>query len=356
MPGDVNDVTVPSGGNTYDRGVCDGLAETGWSVHRILVGGSWPQPDEPDRAALADALADVPDGAVVLMDGLVACGVPDIVVPQARRFRLGVVVHMPLADEASLSPALADDLDAREREVLGASEAVVATSPWSARRLVDHHGLAPDRVHVAAPGTEAAPITPGTDGVSHVLCVAAVTQGKGQDLLVEALATVADLPWQCELVGSLRRDPAYVAQVRQLIEKHGLGDRIRLVGPETGARLAEVYAAADLLVLASRTETYGMVVAEALARGIPVLATATGALPETLGIAPDGGAPGLLVPPDDASTLAEGLRRWFSEPDLRQRLRDAALQRRDALDGWATTSKALAGVLERLRGEPREAA
>jgi glycosyltransferase involved in cell wall biosynthesis len=287
----------------------------------------------------------LPDGAVVLMDGLVVCGVPEVVVPEARRLRLVVLVHMPLADEPGLMPALAKDLDARERATLHAATAVVATSPWAARRLVAHHDLAREKVYAVAPGTDPAPVAPGTDGASRLLCVAAVTPGKGQDLLVEALAGVADLPWNCVLVGALRRNPDYVDHVRDLIERHSLGDRVRLLGPSAGDRLNGLYSAADLLVLASRTETFGMVLTEALARGIPVLTTAVGALPDTLGHASDGTVPGLLVPPGDVPALSAALRRWLSEQDLRHELRAAALHRRAAVGGWAETSRTLASVL-----------
>ncbi|HEX5405383.1 MAG TPA: glycosyltransferase family 4 protein [Pseudonocardiaceae bacterium] len=350
VPADVDDTAAPSGGNTYDRRVCAGLARIGWSVNQIPVAGSWPQPDAAARVALARSLDTLPDGAVVLMDGLVVCGVPEVVVPEARRLRLVVLVHMPLADEPGLVPAVAADFDARERATLHAATAVVATSPWAARRLVAHHGLAEERVYAAAPGTDPAPVAPGTDGASHLLCVAAVTPGKGQDMLVEALAAVADLPWSCVLVGALRRNPDYVGQVRELIERHSLGDRVRLVGPSAGDRLNALYAAADLLVLASRTETFGMVLTEALARGIPVLTTAVGALPDTLGRAPDGTVPGLLVPPGDVPALSAALRRWFGDQDLRDTLRSAALHRRAAIGGWAATSRTLAGVLDRLGG------
>jgi glycosyltransferase involved in cell wall biosynthesis len=356
LPGDVADATVPSGGNTYDRRVCDGLAAEGWTVREMPMIGAWPRAAPLARAGLGRSLAGLPDGAVVLLDGLVACGVPDVVVPQAQRLRLVVLVHMPLADDTALDSAVAADLDARERATLRAATAVVATSGWSARRLVAHHGLATDRVHVAAPGTDPAPVAPGTDGAAHLLCVAAVTPGKGQDVLVEALATLTDLTWCCELVGSLARDPAHVATIGKSIERYGLGDRVRLAGARTGDDLVASYAAADLLVLPSRTETYGMVVTEALARAVPVVATTAGALPDTVGRAPDGSVPGLLVPPGDAHALAAALRRWCSEPDLRKRLRTAALRRRGTLAGWPTTAAALAGVLAGLSalsaGEP----
>ncbi|MYS28809.1 glycosyltransferase, partial [Streptomyces sp. SID7804] len=324
MPGAVDDPSAPSGGNAYDRRLCLDLPGFGWQVHRHPVPGAWPRPDTGARTELARTLRELPDGAAVLLDGLVACGVPDIVVPEAERLRMAVLVHLPLGDETGLDPAVATELDARERAVLRAVPAVVATSDWAARRLVAHHGLAPERVHAAAPGADIAPLAPGTDGVSRLLCVAAVTPRKGQHRLVEALASVADLPWSCALVGSLGQDPGYVARLRDLIRDHGLRDRLELAGPRTGAALDAHFADADLMVLTSYAETYGMVVTEALARGIPVLATDVGGLPEAVGRAPDGGMPGILVPPDDPAAIAAGLRRWFGEADERRRLKAAA--------------------------------
>lgn len=353
MPGDVDDASVPSGGNVYDRRLCQGLAAAGRPVRELAVPGTWPRPDAPARTGLDHALAGLPDGAVVLLDGLVACGVPEIVVPHAGRLRLAILVHLPLADETGLDPRTAADLDAGERAALHAAEAVAATSPWARRRLIDHHDLDPDRVHAVPPGTDPAPLAAGTDGATRLLCVASLIPRKGHDLLVEALAAVAHLPWTCECAGTLDRDPAHVTRVRRLIGRHRLGDRVHLGGPQTGDRLAAAYAAADLVVLASRAETYGMVVTEALARGTPVLATAVDGVPETLGRAPGGAVPGLLVPPDDPGALATALRHWLVEPDLRSRLRTAARLRRGTLRGWDETARLMAAVLDRLRREAR---
>ncbi|CAM5735557.1 D-inositol-3-phosphate glycosyltransferase [Streptomyces alboniger] len=356
LPGGVDDPAAPSGGNAYDRRVSLDLPGFGWQVHKHAVDGSWPRPGGAARAELARVLRELPDGAVVLLDGLVACGVPEIVVPEAERLRLAVLVHLPLGDETGLDRAVAADLDARERAVLRAVPAVIATSDWAVRRLVSHHGLAPERVHAAAPGADIAPLASGTDGVSRLLCVAAVTPRKGQHRLVEALATVTDLPWSCVFVGGLGHDPEYVAGLRTLISEYGLQDRLHLAGPQSGAALDASYASADLMVLASYAETYGMAVTESLARGIPVLATDVGGLAEAVGRAPDGGVPGILVPPEDPAALAAELRGWFGEADVRRRLKAAARGRRAALGGWATTARSLAGVLGRLPNEPRRAA
>lgn len=353
LPGDVDDPAAPSGGNNYDRRICQGLAAAGWRVREFPVAGAWPRPDAAARAELARILAGLPDGAPVLLDGLVACGVPEVLAPHAARLRQVVLVHLPLADETGLAPEIAADLDARERRVLRSATAVVATSAWAGRRLAERHGLPAERVHVAAPGVDLAPPAVGTDDGSRLLCVASVTPRKGHDLLVEALARVADLPWHCTCLGGLDRAPDFVDRVRRSIGAYRLADRLLLAGPRGGADLATTYAAADLLVLPSRTETYGMVVTEALARGIPVLATDVAGVPEALGRTPDGGLPGMLVPPEDPDALAAALRRWLSQPPLRHRLRAAARARRDTLHGWEVTSRSLADLLVRL---PRAAA
>jgi glycosyltransferase involved in cell wall biosynthesis len=350
LPADVADAAMPSGGNVYDRRVATGLAAAGRRVCEVLVAGAWPRPLVDDARALTGALARSPAGAVVLLDGLVACGVPEVVVPQARRLRLIVVVHMPLSFAVGLAPAEAAELDARERETLRAAHLVLTTSPWTADWLVHHHELTAKAVHVAVPGVDRAPLAPGTDGVSRLLCVGSVTPGKGQDLLVDALTGLADRMWTCECVGSVRRDPGYVARVRDLIARRGLGARISLPGPWTGEPLEAAYAAADLVVVPSRAEMYGMVVTEALSYGIPVLATEVQGVPETLGRAADGSVPGILVAADDVVALAGGLRRWFSDDGLRRRLRRSARLRRDTLPSWDETVRRVALALDEAAG------
>ncbi|GAA2756247.1 glycosyltransferase family 4 protein [Actinopolymorpha rutila] len=358
LPGDIDDPTSPSGGNIYDRRICRGLedpATAGWSVKELAAPGAWPDPDQEARDGLARRLAALPDGVAVLLDGLVGCAVPDLLAIQANRLRLAMLVHLPLGSEAGLPPRRAAELDALERQALHATRLVVATSPWTARHLADHHGIATSRIQVVTPGTDPAPPARGTDGRSRLLCVGAITRTKGQDLLVEALASLGssgDTSWTCECVGPLHRDPTQVATVRGSIASHDLHQQVRLEGPRTGDRLAATYAAADLVIVPSRMETYGMVVTEALARGIPVVAADVGGVSSTLGQAPDGGIPGLLVPPGDVPALASALHRWLGDPALRQRLRSSARQSRGILSTWQATSRRMAHVLELLAGEP----
>jgi glycosyltransferase involved in cell wall biosynthesis len=290
------------------------------------------------NGALADAIERIPDGSVVLVDGLVASPAPDVLVPASQRLRLVALVHMPLGQ---VEP------DEREGAVLRSAAAVVTTSAWSRRVVLERYSLPSDRVHVAEPGVEAAPLALGTDTGRALLSVGAVIPGKGHDVLLDALGRLTSLRWRFRCVGTLERDPAFVEALRRRALDSGLDDRVHFAGAEGDAELARSYGSADLLVLPSRSETYGMVVTEALARGLPVVAADVGGVPEALGHGADGGRPGLLVPPEDPAALAAALRLWLDDADFRRRLRQAARERRDSLADWSETAAAVADVLAR---------
>ena len=344
VPDGVDDPARPSGGNTYDRRLCAGLAALGWEVreHTILAEDRCGRAEYP-ASALGEALAGVPDGGVVLLDGLVATGHPEVLGAEAGRLRLVALVHLPLglpAPDDSGCP-----VPAHEEAALRGVAHVVTTSRWTRRWLLDAYGLDPSRVTVAVPGVEPAPLVAGDPTGHRLLCVGAVIPAKGQDVLLEGLARVATPGWVCELVGTIERDPGFVDHLRGRAIELGIADRVRFRGPLVGTALDAAYARADLFVTASRGETYGMVVTEALARGIPVLATRVGGLPEALGHTPGGQRPGVLVPPDDPAALAGALGQWLGDPRLRRHLRHKAAQRRPMLPTWSATSADVARVL-----------
>jgi glycosyltransferase involved in cell wall biosynthesis len=340
VPEGIDDPARPSGGNTFDRRVCHGLEAAGWAVHVHAVPGSGPTPAAPSYAALADAVRRIPDGAVVLLDGLVTSPASEVLVPEAGRLRLVALVHLPLGQDATHDGA-------REREgaVLSAAASVVTTSVWARQVIMELYSLPGDRVHVAEPGADAADLATGTPSAGALLSVAAVIPGKGHDVLLDALVMLTGLRWHCLCVGSLERDPVFAEDLRRRVVESGMDGRVRFPGPQTEADLARSYSAADVLVLPSRVETYGMVVTEALARGVPVVAAEVGGVPEALGRGGDGTRPGLLVPPDDPAALRDAIRAWLEDADLRRRLRQAARERRASLSPWSVTTSAVADVL-----------
>ena len=337
VPDAIDDPARPSGGNRYDRRVCSGLAAAGWQVREHTIPDAWPQLGAGGACAAARELAELPDGALVLADGLIASAGPQVFVPAAGRLALVPLVHLPLGDDPESRAA--------EAAVLSAARAVIATSGWTRERLLAAYPLAAEAVRVAEPGVDPAPPSLGSEDGTQLLCVGPVSPHKGHDVLLAALVALVDHPWRATCVGSLDRDPAFVARLRLAADAAGLGQRLRLTGPLTGAALDEAYRSADVLVHAAPAEGYGMVVTEALARAVPVIATAAGGLPDALGHGPDGARPGILVPPADAGALTVALRTWLTDAGLRQRLRRTALARRATLPSWRSTTEQIAQVL-----------
>jgi glycosyltransferase involved in cell wall biosynthesis len=345
LPPGVDDPARPSGGNVYDRRVIDGLRATGRPVVELAVAAGWPERPVADLHELDTTLVGIPPGSVVLVDGLIASAASAVLPRYVGRLHVVVLLHMPIGP------------DDGERAVLSSAAAVVTTSEWSRRRLREWYGLR--HVDVALPGVD--PVDPGPPhrsaaGGTAFLCVAAVHRGKGHDLLLEALAALGDRAWTVTCVGSLDVDPDHVSALETQVYARSWERRVVFTGPLAGRSLDAAYDAADLLVLPSRAESYGMVVTEALAHGLPVVATSVGGVPESLGQAPAGGLPGLLVPPDDAATLAGALRAWLDDPGLRERLGHNAARRRPTLRRWSETVTDVAQVLDRVRARPRSEA
>lgn len=335
VPEAIDDVRRPSGGNRYDRALCDGFDRAGWHVRVHRVPDSWPRLGRLGVEALARTWERIPDGAIVLLDGLLAQGSRAVLVPAARRTALVVLVHAAPSEVAA------------DRDVLAAARAVIGTSRWLRDEVVRVHALPADRVHVAEPGVDPRPVAPGTASGGELLSVAVVAPHKGHDLLVAALAGIRDLRWRCRCVGALDREPEYVAEVRGAARSAGVADRMVFTGPRSGPDLAAAFATADVLVHPARGEGYGMAVAEALAHGVPVITTRTGGLPDALGTTA-AGRPGILVATGDAAALGGALAGWLTDPALRRRLRHAARERRAALTPWSTTVAGISGLLRAL--------
>lgn len=345
VPSGIDDAARPSGGNTYDRRIRDGLTALGWTVtvHRT------------DHLQLDAVLATLPAQAIVAIDGLIASAASEPLRRSGNRLRLIALVHLPLG-VANVDSEIAR----RERTALSSTTAVIATSPWTRQWLMDECRLPADRILVVEPGVDPAPVTPATASGRRLLCVGALAPHKGQDVLVRALAQVDDLDWDCRLVGPLVDHDFADALVRHIETsslrgghadddpascRSGLGDRVRLTGPLAGDELDAAYRATDLLVVPSRVETYGIVVLEALARGIPVIATAAGGLPHAVGVNHRGAVPGLLVPPDDPAALTDAVRAWLTDELLRRRLRTSALARRSRVRSWPEAVEHIARVV-----------
>ena len=347
VPGDPAQRT---GGYLYDHHIVEELRHAGRKVRVLGLSGRFPLADSGAARAMDAALSERPDGAAVVIDGLALGAVPDAVARHAARLDLSALVHHPLADETGLDPALQRQLLDSERRALALCRRIIVTSAFTARRL-QALGLSERTPAVVEPGVATAALAPVANArlneqpepaEEQLLCVASLTPRKGQDVLLAALAGLEASNWRCRLSGSDQRDPAFAARLAAQLQALALGGRLELTGERDPLSLEADYAWATVCVLPSHYEGYGMVVSEALARGLPVISTTGGALADTL---PDGA--GLKVAPNDVGQLRAALERWLSEPQLRRDLTRAAVGLRAQLPSWADSARLFAAALER---------
>ncbi|MEV4689381.1 glycosyltransferase family 4 protein [Microbacterium sp. LWH3-1.2] len=314
-----------SGGNVYDRHLRDGLRRRGWDVDVC---------ETADAEGAASVLRDAADGSRLLVDGLVAGWAPAAVEEAARRLRLTVLAHMVTAAFPDATDAAID----AERRSLASAHRVIVTSAWTAAELARRELADPDRTVVAVPGTlPADPGPPADDG--ELLCIGVIAPHKGQDTLLAALSRLRTEDWRCTIVGSTEAFPEFAAGIAR--QATALDGRVRLTGVLEDSALDDAYRRCALLVAPSRVESSGMAIADARARGIPVLAAETGGIPDALV-----GGGGMLVRPGDPTALAAALEAWLADPALRARLRREARAARATLPAWHDTVTRVADVLE----------
>jgi glycosyltransferase involved in cell wall biosynthesis len=342
VPGPLEQLT---GGYVYDGHIVTGLRALGRSVrvHNLL--GRFPDADAVARDALATTLEALPDATPVVIDGLAMGGLPEPIEAHAGRLRIVSLVHHPLAEETGLAEAERARFRESERRALEGCAGVIVSSSFTAR-VLGGFDVPAERIRVVVPGTERARAAEGPpDGEPPLLlCVASLTPRKGHDVLVAALERMSDLAWRCVCVGGLDRDPGHAESVRRQIADAGLADRIDLIGEREGPELDDVYHGASAFVLASHYEGYGMALAEALARGLPVVSTTCGAIPFT--VPADAG---ILVEPGDAAAFARALRSLLSSDGVARAALSAAARRHAAsLPSWRDSAAAFATAVDEL--------
>jgi glycosyltransferase involved in cell wall biosynthesis len=338
IPGDID---LPTGGYAYDRRVLALLPVAGVKVQHLELPGSFPAPSESDLAESGRRLATAPAKAVLLIDGLAFGAMPADVIRRAK-VPIVALVHHPLCLEAGLTQGRQRELQALEQGALALAAHVVVTSATTAQTLIADFAVPADKIAVAVPGTDAALRAQGTGKPLRLLAVGSVVPRKAFDVLVHALAPLSELDWRLSIVGSLDRSAAALATLEDVIARTKLEDRIRLVGPANQQQLDAHYDAADIFVMPSLYEGYGMVLAEAMARGLPIVCTTGGAAASTV---PD--AAGIKVRPGDIEAFGAAMGRLMRDPHLRRQMADASWTAGQALPPWEATAQQIAEVLRK---------
>lgn len=344
IPGDL---WLPTGGYAYDRQVIRRLPAHGVTAMHVALPGSFPNPSEDDLADCAAIVRGLPADLILLIDGLAYGAMPADLIDGFGR-RIVALCHHPLALENGITAERAQELHLSEAAALARAEHVIVTSPLTGKILAGDFGVPAGKITVAEPGTERKARAAGSGSpVLELLAIGSIVPRKGYAVLVEALSTLKHRNWRLSIVGAVRSTETETA-LREQITKAGLGDRIRLLGAVRQKELDRLYESSDLFVMSSLFEGYGMVLSEAMQRGLAIVATTGGAASETL---PEGA--GLKVPPGDAEALRAALDRAMGDPQLRADLAAAAHRAGETLPSWEDTSRTIARALAALPAQKK---
>ncbi|HET9148890.1 MAG TPA: glycosyltransferase family 4 protein [Alphaproteobacteria bacterium] len=336
IPGDI---AAKTGGYAYDRRLLELLPAQGLNVRHARLPDSFPFPSAADLAATAQALAATPSGSAILFDGLAYGALPADLIRAIER-PIVAIVHHPLSYEPGPSDGQRRAFLDSERRALAVADAVVVSSSTTRGVLAAEFGVNESRIAVAEPGTERVPRARGSSDVPSLLAVGAVSVRKGYGVLVDALAGIANRPWTATVVGTLDRDPETAAGLARRIAQHGLTERIPLAGEVADDALSMLYDTADIFLMPSLYEGYGMALAEAMARGLPIVCTTGGAAAET---APGGAA--LKVPPGDTAAFGAATARLLDDAALRKTVADTSWRAGQELPNWDQTAVVVARVV-----------
>ena len=333
-----------TGGFVYNTRLMRELAVRGWDVARLDLPAGFPRPDAAARARTAELLAALPAGTLVVADQICLSPIAGGLMREAQRLRLVMIFHHPIAMEEGLPADARARFVEAERTALAACRIVIASSHTTAATLSADYGVPASRIVVAIPGMgRPAVVEPPAAGVLRLLSVGAVIPRKGYHVLIDALAELTHLPWTLSIVGDLERAPDYVAQLREMICGVALRERVRLEGGLSDADMEAQWQSAQVFVAASLHEGYGMAVAEAIARGVPVVTTGAGAVEGWLHP-----SAALIVPERSIEALRAALARVLAEPALRSELREAALRAASRFPSWADAAEVVDGPLRAI--------
>jgi glycosyltransferase involved in cell wall biosynthesis len=329
-----------SGGYAYDRRMVAGLRAAGHAVDVIELAGTHPLADDAARQSAAAAWAALPPDAMPVIDGLGLPAFGTLADELAARPTVGLI-HHPTALETGFTEDERERLRAVERRLMPLLSRVIVTSEPTAERLAADFGVQHARIAVVVPGTETASRHRGSGGPTcEILSIGTLVPRKGHDVLMRALARLADLDWHLTIAGAPDRDAVHAHGLRALAEELSIAARVKFVGEVVDGALEDLWRQADIFALATHWEGYGMAIAEALKRGIPVAVTAGGAAGAL--VPPEAGA---VCPPGDVEQLSKALRRMIFAPDLRAYLGEHAWQAGQALPSWDDQSRAFAAAL-----------
>ena len=314
LSGDINSLT---GGHLYNRHMVEGLKQKG---HRVKV----LRLDESTILTHAIELKSssyfntLPPGSCVLIDSLVLGNIPGALKKYSEKLTFIGLIHLPLTYNP-LPGKNRKHIATREVKAMMFTRHLVVTGRFTLRMLMEA-GISHEKISLIEPGVENYPRKRYyADLPSVLLCISNYSQIKDQLLLVRAINKLRYNKWTLHMYGNTNTEKPYVTRLKSIIANKKMNDRILLHDSIDRNNISEAFLASDLFVLPSRFETYGMVLTEALAHGLPVVTTNSGNIPDTV---PQ--TMGVFTEPGNLDSLVSAITLLFTNSQHYQSLCMAA--------------------------------
>ena len=341
IPGDIN---LPTGGYRYDREIISAWKASNINVKLVSLEGNYPFPSEADKTSAIKAISNFPYGDIAVVDGLLGGVSPDFLKALSKHMPVVALIHHPLCLENGLDNTTAKMLEASERKGLEFVSSIITTSDTTAQTAQSLFGFDTSNIHSVPPGVDRVAKSKGSgSNTVHLLCIGSVIARKGHKYLIQALAKLKHLNWKLDCYGNTEFDPELFTEITQLIADEGLSQKIKFHGTVSDKRLEEAYHMADIFVLPSLYEGYGMVYAEAIIRGIPVIGTTAGAIPKTV---PK--TCGILVEPENIKMLTDALNQLITDKKIRLEFAEGARKSEPNFPTWEGSAHKFAHILRKL--------
>jgi glycosyltransferase involved in cell wall biosynthesis len=302
--GDINSLT---GGHLYNMHIINGLKNKNYSVSLQAAGGKWDNKEGIDKMCRL-YLQKIPWGSCIIIDSLILASLTNLVRKSMDRFKFLGLIHLPVSYD--IKTGIHGKLSEDELGALNHMHRLVVTGGFTFD-LLCNAGIDPRKITIIQPGTDQFPRKAQYARVpSNLLCIANYSALKAQDVLIRALSRLKTRNWTLHLYGDTDRDPEYTSFLRSLILYLGLESRIIVHRIVERQNISKVFLEADLFILPSLFESYGMVLSESLAHGIPVISTLAGNIRNTV---PEG--MGILIEPGNEAELADSISSLFDSPE-----------------------------------------
>lgn len=342
IPGDIN---LPTGGYRYDKVIINAWRDSGIDVKLVSLEGYYPFPDEKDKAMALEAIENFPRANVAVVDGLLGGTSPDFIRALSGIMPVTALIHHPLCLENGLDEKTAKTLKASEQKGLEFVSQIITTSPSTTKIVSELFSFDSTKIHTVLPGVKRTRICAGSDNQTlQLLCIGSVIERKGHKYLLKALSSLKDLNWHLNCYGSTEFDLALYDRINNMIRTENLSDKVTFHGAVSDETLEAAYESSDIFVLPSLFEGYGMVYAEAIVRGLPVIATTAGAIPDTV---PE--TCGILVEPKNIEMLSQALENLICDTDLRNSYRQGAIDAESDFPTWQGSARQFAKLLKDMK-------